>query len=222
MVDFHIFETMRWRPACEFDPGGFDPGGFDRGNAHLRRMASSARRFGLPFDPHAIHATLDNELNGMRADKRVRVALYEDGELVVDIADAPSEIASRWRLGLAATQLDAGDMWLRHKTSNRQLYEEDRAAFCSGATAQFDELIYLNQNGEICEGTITSLFIDDGSDMLKTPSLECGLLPGILRETMVQNDKAVEAVLTLDDVRGAEEVFVGNSLRGLIQAELAF
>ena len=217
MVDFHIFETMRWRPASEFDPGGFD-----RGNAHLRRMASSARRFDMPFDPHAIHATLDNELSGFLDDKRVRVALYEDGELDVKVAAAPLPVTTKWRLGLADTKLDAGDMWLRHKTSNRSLYDEDRATFCSGDMPQFDELIYRNQRDELCEGTITSFFVDDGSGILKTPPLECGLLPGILREKLLQNDKAVEAVLTLDDARRAEGVFLGNSLRGLILAELDF
>ena len=74
----------------------------------------------------------------------------------------------------------------------------------------------------ISEPTITSFFVDDGSGILKTPPLECGLLPGILREKLLQNDKAVEAVLTLDDARRAEGVFLGNSLRGLIPAELAF
>ena len=217
MINFHIFETMRWRPAIEFDPGGFD-----RGNAHLRRMASSARRFGLPFDPHAIHAALDNELNGLLDDKRVRIALYEDGELGIDVAEAPPAETGKWRLGLAETKLDADDMWLRHKTSNRLLYEDDRMSFCGGDSPQFDELIYLNQNGELCEGTITSLFIDDGKGILKTPALTCGLLPGILRETMLQSGEAVEAVLTLDDVRGAKGIFVGNSLRGLIPAEVAF
>lgn len=217
MADFHIFETMRWRPASEFDQGGFD-----RGNAHLRRMAASARRFSMPFDPHAIHATLDNELSGFVDDKRVRVALLEDGELEVDVADAPLPVTTKWRLGLAETKLDAGDMWLRHKTSNRRLYDQDRATFCSGDVPQFDELIYCNQRGELCEGAISSLFIDDGSDVLKTPPLDCGLLPGILRESLLQNGKAAEAVLTLDDARKAEALFVGNSLRGLIPAELAF
>ncbi|MGB2234462.1 MAG: aminotransferase class IV family protein [Candidatus Puniceispirillum sp.] len=217
MIDFHIFETMRWRPASELDPGGFD-----RGNAHLRRMASSARRFGLPFDPHAIHAALDNELNGLLDEKRVRIALYEDGELDIDIAEAPPVETGKWRLGLAETRLNADDMWLRHKTSNRRLYEDDRTSFCGGDAPQFDELIYLNQSDELCEGTITSLFIDDGKGILKTPALSCGLLPGILRETMLQSGEAVEAVLTLDDVRYAKGLFVGNSLRGLIPAELAF
>jgi 4-amino-4-deoxychorismate lyase len=217
MANFHIFETMRWRPASEFDPGGFD-----RGNAHLRRMASSARRFDMPFDPHIIHATLDNELNGSIDDKRVRLALYEDGELDVDVADAPPPISKKWRLGLAETKLDSGDMWLRHKTSNRNLYDTDRATYCSGNTPKFDELIYLNQRDELCEGTITSLFIDDGTGVLKTPPLECGILPGVLRDNLLQNRKAVEAVLTLDDARKAEALFLGNSLRGLIPAELAF
>lgn len=217
MIDFHIFETMRWRPASEFDPGGFD-----RGNAHLRRMASSARRFDMPFDPRAIHATLDNELKGVLDDKRVRIILFEDGELEVDVADAPLSVTSKWRLGLADSKLDSGDMWLRHKTSNRNLYAEDRETFCGGDMPQFDEMIYLNQRDELCEGTITSLFIDDGNGILKTPPLECGLLPGILRESLLQADQAIEAVLTLDDARKAKALFMGNSLRGLIPAELAF
>jgi branched-subunit amino acid aminotransferase/4-amino-4-deoxychorismate lyase len=44
-------------------------------------------------------------------------------------------------------------------------------------------VILANERGELCEGTITSLFLDDGSGILKTPPLACGLLAGVLRKS---------------------------------------
>ena len=42
-------------------------------------------------------------------------------------------------------------------------------------------MILLNQRGEVCEGTITNIFVDIGEPVLVTPALTCGLLPGVLR-----------------------------------------
>ncbi len=39
--------------------------------------------------------------------------------------------------------------------------------------------------GEVCEGTITSVFLDDGSGYLKTPPIACGLLAGVLRTELI-------------------------------------
>ena len=72
----------------------------------------------------------------------------------------------------------------------------------------------------LCEGTITSLFLDDGSGILKTPPLAAGLLAGVLREELLDSGKAVEAVLRPQDLSGAT-IYAGNSLRGLIRAVLA-
>ena len=43
-----------------------------------------------------------------------------------------------------------------------------------------DELLFLNERGEVCDGTITTLFFDRGEG-LRTPPLSCGLLAGVLR-----------------------------------------
>ena len=69
----------------------------------------------------------------------------------------------------------------------------------------------------------------DGSDadfeLIETmrwePALSCGLLPGVLRSELIALGKAREATLGPHDLRAAEELFVGNSLRGLIRARLA-
>jgi branched-subunit amino acid aminotransferase/4-amino-4-deoxychorismate lyase len=55
---------------------------------------------------------------------------------------------------------------------------------------------------------------------LVTPPLASGLLPGILREELLETGQCSEAVLRLSDLRDAR-VRVGNSLRGLLAAEWA-
>jgi para-aminobenzoate synthetase/4-amino-4-deoxychorismate lyase len=46
------------------------------------------------------------------------------------------------------------------------------------------------------------------------------LLPGTLRAELIAEGRAVEAVLTLEDLKAADRVYLGNSVRGLVRAEL--
>ncbi|WEZ82556.1 aminotransferase class IV family protein [Rhizobium sp. 32-5/1] len=121
-----------------------------------------------------------------------------------------------WTVRIAKTRLVSTDPLLRYKTSRRAVYEAARAEY---GTDEADEVLLLNERGEPCEGTITSLFVDDGSSILKTPPISRGLLAGVLRTEMICQRKARVQRLTLDDLKG-RPVFMGNSLRGLIRANL--
>jgi 4-amino-4-deoxychorismate lyase len=122
-----------------------------------------------------------------------------------------------WRLKIATTRLASTDPLLRHKTSRRAAYAAARAEF---PATEAEEVILTNERGELCEGTITSLFLDDGSGILKTPPLACGLLAGVLREELLESGKAVEQVVLPEDL-ATGTVLLGNSLRGLIRCRLA-
>ncbi|MBX9683290.1 MAG: aminotransferase class IV, partial [Hyphomicrobium sp.] len=81
-----------------------------------------------------------------------------------------------------------------------------------------DEVVYLNDQGELAEGSRTTLFIErDGQ--LQTPILTSGLLPGTLRSQMLEDGEAVEQRLTIEDLNQADAVYLGNSVRGLMRAE---
>ena len=54
--------------------------------------------------------------------------------------------------------------------------------------------------------------------MLLTPPVQLGLLPGVLRRSLIENGKAKEQELTLDDL--TDGFFCGNAVRGLIPAKL--
>ncbi|MGO7501158.1 aminotransferase class IV, partial [Rhizobium ruizarguesonis] len=65
------------------------------------------------------------------------------------------------------------DTALRVKTTRRSVYEAARAEY---RPDEADEVILLNERGEVCEGNITSIFLDDGTGILRTPPISCGLL----------------------------------------------
>lgn len=203
---FHLIETMRWEPQA----------GLVRRGPHLARLAASARELGFAFARREIDAALDAALAQAASPMRVRLELERDGRASVEARPfAPLPPATRWRLGIAATRLASSDPLLRHKTSRRGPYEAARAEF---SPREADEVLLLNEKGELCEGTITTLFVAAGSGPLLTPPLECGLLAGVLRAGLLRRGKAVERVLHREDLAG-NRVFVGNSLRGLIEAQ---
>lgn len=205
---FELIETLRWEPGE----------GFVRLDRHLARLHASAGALGFVADPETIGAALRDGTGGS-VPLRVRLALARDG--TVNATTAPFEPVPAdtvWTLRIAKARLFSADPLLRHKTTRRQAYEAARAEF---AREQADEVLLLNERGELCEGTITSVFLDAGDRGLVTSTLDCGLLPGVLRAELLEEGIARETVLTEADLHAARAIFVGNSLRGLIPAGLA-
>ncbi|WP_337180878.1 aminotransferase class IV family protein [Shinella sp.] len=204
-MDISLIETLRWEPET----------GFVRLERHLARLARSAEALGLAGAEKAqdaLFAALPPSA------LRIRLELFPDGRIDVQTAAfTPLAADAVWRVKLATTRLSSTDPLLRHKTSRRALYAAARAEF---PTTEADEVILLNERGELCEGTITSLFLDDGTGPLKTPPLACGLLAGVLREELLETGRAIEVALRPEDLAGGT-ILVGNSLRGLIRCVLA-
>jgi para-aminobenzoate synthetase/4-amino-4-deoxychorismate lyase len=124
-----------------------------------------------------------------------------------------------WRFAISDQRLNEKNIFLYHKTTRRQFYEREMERH--KALTACDEVVFLNSKGELTEGTRTTLFIEiDGR--LFTPALACGLLPGTLREELLDLPRAAasEAVLTPQDLIEADRIYLGNSVRGLIRAEL--
>ncbi len=122
----------------------------------------------------------------------------------------------------AERRFRAADPLLLHKTTRRALYEDELARAARQALAsqaKVDEVLFLNERDELCEGARSNLFVPEG-DALLTPALTCGLLPGTLRAHLIAQGRAREAILRLADL---PPVFLmGNSVRGLVRASLIF
>jgi branched-chain amino acid aminotransferase len=83
-----------------------------------------------------------------------------------------------------------------------------------------DELILLNERGEVCECTSANLFIARGREVF-TPPLNSGCLPGVTRallleEIRVQGISAVEKTLLPRDLEDADQVFITSTTRDFL------
>jgi 4-amino-4-deoxychorismate lyase len=208
MIDFSLIETMR------FEPGN----GIVRRNLHAARLRNSAKVLGFQGAEHALGA-LDEAVAVADSALRLRLELSADGRHDITTAlFSPLPGGTIWRIGVARrARLNSTDPILRHKTSKRSVYDAARAEH---SRETVDEVILLNERDEICEGTISNIFVDDASGALLTPPLSSGCLAGILRTSLICSKQARNRRLTLDDLR-RHPFYVGNSLRGLIRATLA-
>jgi len=207
---FQLIETLRWERGK----------GFYLLERHLARLQASALHFAYSFTRDAVLGALEAEMASLKGEVYlVRLLLAEDGALTVTSTaiELPTQ-DTVWKFAISENPVDEKDPLYFHKTTQRQFY--DRELERLKALTSCDEVIFLNRRGELTEGTRTTLFIErDGR--LYTPALASGLLPGTLREELLDLPRAAasEAVLSLTDLALADRVYLGNSVRGLVRAE---
>lgn len=201
-----LIETLRWSAAE----------GFVRRDLHLDRMTRSAAALGLCFDEQRARDVLDEAVFALalpeqpRVAHRLRLTLDEAGEIACTTARLVPA-SDLWTCTISPERVQSTDLLARHKTNWRDLYEAESA--CGGA----DEVIFLNQRGEVAEGSRSNIFVARDGRLL-TPPLSAGALDGVLRRALIVEGRAVEATLMPQDLQG--EFYLGNSLRGLIRGRV--
>ncbi len=101
----------------------------------------------------------------------------------------------------------------RHKTAN---YLESIIARSEAMPKGSFETLFFNESGYLCEGTVSNVFMVKGSRLM-TPSVDCGVLPGITRKVLMELSSYAgvgkeEGNFGEDALKGSEEVFIANSL----------
>jgi branched-subunit amino acid aminotransferase/4-amino-4-deoxychorismate lyase len=187
--------------------------GCRRMDRHLARLAESAAYFGYPFNRQQAVVLLES-LPPTAEPQRLRLTLTSAGGLEATVAGIAGEKCPL-TIGLAAIRVDPGDRLLYHKTDCRQWREAERQR-----RPDCDELLFVNNRGELTEGSYNNIVLRLG-DRLLTPPLESGLLPGVLRGEMLASGEISEQVLYPRDLALAGEIWLVNSLRGLRRAVLA-
>ena len=205
-ADLTLRETLRWEPQT----------GFQRIDQHMRRLLRSADALGFRAPVNAVQL-MEKKVGGEKP-LCVKLVMNYKGELDIETADfKPLQPATVWRVRIARqTRLDSSDTLYRHKSSRREPYDAARAEFSAD---EADEVLLLNERGELCEGSSTSIFVEMPEGPMLTPPLDSGILPGVLRAELIRERKARGQTLKPDEMTG-RKLFVGNSLYGLIAAEL--
>ena len=192
---------------------------------HTGRLAGSALVLGIPHSMYDISKAIECACENIPkdVDYRLRLDLDHSGKPSWQISPINPLAESVKIFGASDILSDpnkailySGNILLRHKVSNRDLYDQawKRAEDLGG----FDAL-FINEQGFVTEGGRSSIFIKSG-DCWLTPPVSAGLLPGVMRSIILNDPQwnAHEANLTIDDVQNAKEIMLSNALRGLIPA----
>ncbi len=184
---------------------------------HLARLAQSAAYWNIRFDAAqaraALHAWVESHAGD--APSIVRMELDQQGALHFTGRPLPPLPAPPVRVLISDARTDSADRLLYHKTSQRALYDSERERAIGGG---FFEVLFRNEAGNLTEGGISNLLVKLAGRWL-TPPLMDGLLPGIWRADSMAQHGAIEEHLTPEMLEEAEEIVIGNSVRGAITVD---
>ncbi|MBM4142166.1 MAG: aminodeoxychorismate synthase component I [Lentisphaerae bacterium] len=205
--EFELLETMLWDGSA----------GYFLLDLHLRRLARSAAYFGFACDEARLRGTLERQGRASGAARcRVRLRLAADGGVAVEATPLPAgEMRAPWKVALAPAPVDRADRLLYHKTTFRAVYERARAS-----AADADDVLLWNSAGEITESTIANVVVEKDGRRI-TPPVGCGLLPGVFREWLLSRGEVREGIVRKEDLRPTDRLFLVNSVRGWIPAQVA-
>jgi para-aminobenzoate synthetase / 4-amino-4-deoxychorismate lyase len=199
-----LIETMAFEPD----------GGIALLELHLERLRASADELGFAIDRHALRNAIHALCFDLEAPAKVRLVVSRGGAHALEAGPHPGGFDGPALCAVLPLPVAAGDWRLRHKTSDRHFYDDAlRTARAAGA----QEALFIGDDGFLTEGSFTNIFVQRG-DVLITPPAEIGLLPGVLRRSLIESGQAIEGALTLADLE--QGFFIGNALRGLMPARL--
>ena len=204
-AQFDLIETMRFTPDD----------GIPMLEAHLERMKASAAELGFAFDRHEARNQLHALCFVIEKPSRVRLLASRSGAIALEALDMPQAWPDPATAVVMPLPVDPGDWRLRHKTSDRSFYDEARnIAWQRGA----QEALFVREDGLLTEGSITNIFVRGEDGVWLTPPVSLGLLPGVLRQSLIASGEAREAALRIEDLENG--FHLGNGLRLMLAARL--
>ncbi|MCB2075968.1 MAG: chorismate-binding protein, partial [Novosphingobium sp.] len=201
---FDLIETMAFTPDE----------GIPLLELHLERMKASAAELGFTFDRHAVRNAIQALCFDAAEPSRLRLMASRSGSFSLELGAMPPALPDPAPCAVLRLPVDESDWRLRHKSSDRSFYE---AALKAAQAAGAAEALFLREDGLVTEGSFTNLFVEREGKLV-TPPAALGLLPGVLRRSLIEEGRAAEAELRPEDLQNG--FFIGNALRGLMPARL--
>lgn len=187
---------------------------------HLERMQHSLYTLHINktikadevFDFLSGHQLEHHALKFMVSAENTLFTVRQNPYPVCEKIETVSESARTFRLCVSSVRRNETSPLVFHKTMNyADNLLEKRRALREG----FDEVVFCNSRGELCEGAATNLFFVRNGKLL-TPQLSCGILPGVMRRFILEHFPVTECVLYPSDLSSMDECFVTNSLMGVM------
>lgn len=208
---FDLIESLLWTAD----------GGFRSLDRHLERLEKSAEYFSFVFDPIAAQSMLEQHVKYI-SDKMCKVRLLLSKRGTISITSEKIEQSgddTEKVVVISNVTTNSSDPIYFHKTTFRDLYTDEFKKY--KAERECFEVLFTNERGELTEGSFTNILIEkDG--VYYTPPTECGLLRGIYRQKLLEGDALTvkEKVIYPNDLKDADQLYLCNSVRGLVPVHL--
>jgi branched-chain amino acid aminotransferase len=221
LTGWGVFTTMRVAEGVLF--------AWDR---HWARMARDAAAFhvAMPEDPERLHRQLLDLVEANRAyNSTLRLDIVRNGggmwanpspERAVDVIAFTAD-SKEWGEGVRLAYQPNARYAAGPFSGTKILSWSMNLTWLENAQCRgFDEVILLNEHGEVAECTSANLFMANGNEVW-TPPLSAGGLPGITREVLlgevhVPGMRIVEKAVKPADLEAADEVFITSTTRDLL------
>jgi branched-subunit amino acid aminotransferase/4-amino-4-deoxychorismate lyase len=196
---------------------------------HWARLTGSADRLGLDFTKHSEESTggalLDLISSNQIISGRARLTFFDQGSsslwpvkadrktaLAITISETRA-VREDVRLTISSHSVNSLSPLAGTKSCN---YLENIMAIDDVKNRGFDEAIRLNERGEVTSGCMANVFwLRD--DVLYTPSLKTGCLPGTTREHVMENIECREVQAGIEELEGAEAIFLTSAGLGIVE-----
>lgn len=215
-----VFSTLRVTGGVPF--------AFERHWARITRDAA-ALHVPLPPDPESVRRKLLEliEANGARQSTLRLVVVRNRGGMWEGASERASDLialtadSKQWapavKLGYQPEARHARNQFAGAKTLS---WAMNLTWLESAQSRGFDEVILLNENGEVAECTSANIFIAERGEVW-TPPLSAGCLPGITREILLGEIRVpgihiTEKNLRPADLESADEIFITSTTRNLL------
>jgi 4-amino-4-deoxychorismate lyase len=199
---FELLESILWKPQ----------NGYFLLERHLHRLEQSANYFNFTLSLTEVSQALEAlSISFGPIAQKIRLKISRDGKLTLQSQTLDNGILKTGAsVGIAIKPIDATIPFLYHKTTYRLPY-----TMALDSQPEYQDVLLWNQDGLITESTIANIAIDTPTGLI-TPPVKCGLLPGTFRSQLLVEGKIREELITLDDLRNTQTLFLINSVRGWI------
>jgi len=204
----HLIETVR------VNPGRTMP----LITQHLGRLQRSCDALGYPWPATlAQHIAAHTATLEKNTCYRLRILVNPRGGQSLQ-TQTLAALDTPVRVHLAEQALEANFSWIHYKSTYRPWYAQ--ASVWLEQHPECFDVLYCNARDEVCEGSRSNVYICDEDGQWLTPPLDCGLLPGVQRQVLLEQGLVHEAVITRTQLRQARQVRVSNALRGWLDVVL--